>query len=71
LLSEYFTHRRSAGTHVYHFGGRPSGGFFLSLAWLKIKKFTLQQLFTKLASIITVRFEELIVARLVKNFSAY
>jgi hypothetical protein len=67
LISEYFTHRRSAGTLWW----QALRWIFLSLAWLKIKKFTLQQLFTKLASMITVGFEELIVVRLVKNFSAY
>jgi len=71
LLSETFIHRRSAGTHICHFWGRPSGGFFISLAGLKIRKFTVQQVFTKLASGITVHFEELIVARLVKNFSTF
>ena len=43
--------------------------FFLSLAGIKIRKFTLQHLLSKLASGITVRFDELIVARLVKNYS--
>jgi hypothetical protein len=45
--------------------------FLLSVAELKIRKFTLKQLFAKLASGFTVRVEELIVARMVKNFSAF